>query len=193
MKIILSGYPLQNNLCELYSMLYFVSPRITTLLFGSLKRFEHVFVKKIRFWQISTKQEEREKAKKWSCVLRHALESSSLFLRRSISIISAGLPPKTEFILRVGLDPKQRDLYIRYLCRLMDESSENPSVFRAFSLLSMVCDHPFIPKKMHLDKGSEPNSVLKYTLSRTWISEEYDFLFQKALGKNFCSIFQKQI
>jgi SWI/SNF-related matrix-associated actin-dependent regulator of chromatin subfamily A member 5 len=100
-KVILTGTPLQNNLRELWSMLYYLAPEI----FVSSEKFEDGF--------------DLLRGKIDSNILRQARRMLSVFmLRRLKENVSIKLPSRKEVTLLVNLTPQQVDLYKQLLCGL---------------------------------------------------------------------------
>lgn len=111
-RLLLTGTPLQNDLCELWSLLNFILPEI----FDDLKVFESWF-------DISRLAEDggtdeiiaREQEKKIVSIIHEIL--SPFLLRRTKSEVQLKLPPKKEVIVHAPLTKLQQDYYTAVLNR----------------------------------------------------------------------------
>lgn len=100
-KVILTGTPLQNNLRELWSMLFYLAPEI----FTASEKFDEGF--------------DLLRGKIDSNILRQARKMLSVFmLRRLKENVSIKLPSRKEVTLLVSLTQQQVDLYKQLLCGL---------------------------------------------------------------------------
>lgn len=94
-RLCLSGTPVENNLTELWSQFAFLMPG----LLGDRRSFHK------RFRAPIEKRGDAQAAASLSRRIRPFL------LRRTKTEVATELPPKTEIIRRIELDPAQRDLY----------------------------------------------------------------------------------
>jgi DNA repair and recombination RAD54-like protein len=120
-------------------LLLFASPIAVEALLGSPAQFQDFWEKPILKLQ-SQDGHERTKAQKRAAQLGKILQQSNLLLRRSESLLEEHLPPKFEIVIRLNVSEIQQRLYEEFIKRLASESS-----MRAFTLLSMTCDHPVFP------------------------------------------------
>lgn len=117
-RILLSGYPLQNNLSELYAMIDFVRPahlpRGHDL--GTPKDFSRYFELPTLRAQMSDEPEERRKARRRCWMLFDFMRQSQLMLRRSNTILLKQLPhPLYEIILTLRFSAVQHRVYTALL------------------------------------------------------------------------------
>jgi len=94
-RLCLSGTPVENNLGELWSQFAFLMPG----LLGDRKTFQKRF---------RTPIEKRGDTTRANLLLRR---TKPFLLRRTKADVAKELPPKTEVVRRIDLDPGQRDLY----------------------------------------------------------------------------------
>ncbi len=94
-RLCLSGTPLQNHLGELWSLFHFLAPGFL----GTDKSF------RARFRVPVEKHGDREMGERLARRVRPFL------LRRTKAEVAAELPPKTEIVEQVAMEPKQRVLY----------------------------------------------------------------------------------
>jgi SWI/SNF-related matrix-associated actin-dependent regulator of chromatin subfamily A member 5 len=106
-KVILTGTPLQNNLHELWALLYYLAPDI----FTSAEPFDEGF--------------DLVRGKINNKILRRARRMLSVFmLRRIKDQVSIKLPSRKEVTLLVSLTDQQAELYRQLLCGLDSSTIE---------------------------------------------------------------------
>lgn len=112
-RIILTGYPLQNNLIEYWCMVDFVRPDFL----GTKAEFSNMFERPIQNGQCSdSSPSDRHLAKKRAHVLHKLL--IGFVQRRSLSILFNALPRKEEYCLYVRMTELQRNLFIAFFRNL---------------------------------------------------------------------------
>lgn len=136
-RIILTGYPLQNNLVEYWTMIDFVKPDFL----DSLPEFKILYVKPISKGQNAEKDSDPRKAARRRAWLLHE-KVKSLILRRGVSLLRQKLPEKYEMVIKVRLTSVQRKLYSNFV-QLMNENNWH-FVFWSFNITSMLGNHPDI-------------------------------------------------
>ncbi|HPE60349.1 MAG TPA: DEAD/DEAH box helicase [Thiolinea sp.] len=94
-RLCLTGTPMENHLGELWSMFHFLMPGFL----GSHERFARLFRIPV----------EKQGDKGRQVQLQKRLQP--FMLRRTKQVVATELPPKTEIILTVALEGRQRDLY----------------------------------------------------------------------------------
>ncbi len=149
-RLCLSGTPVENNLGELWSQFAFLMPG----LLGDRKTFQKRF---------RTPIEKRGDATRASLLLRR---TKPFLLRRTKVDVAKELPPKTEVIRRIELDPGQRDLYetirlsvhekVRAAIAASGLSRNAITVIDALLKLRQVCCDPRLVK---LATGSKARSA----------------------------------
>ncbi|KAJ3283130.1 hypothetical protein HK104_010546 [Borealophlyctis nickersoniae] len=149
-RLILTGYPLQNNLQEYWCMVDFVAP----MFLGTLQDFKNMYTNPIEngMWQDST-DADRKLSGERLYVLQKLLDP--LVLRCDATPLKNELPPKHEFLICGRMTPLQRETYLAYL-----DSFDHGSGYTAdgaigrSSALMHVCNHPWIFKE-HLRQQRE--------------------------------------
>uniref|UniRef100_A0A158Q801 Helicase ARIP4 n=1 Tax=Elaeophora elaphi TaxID=1147741 RepID=A0A158Q801_9BILA len=142
-RIVLTGYPLQNNLMEYYCMVDFVRPHYL----GSKKEFSVMFEKPIKNGLcIDSTPSDLKIARQRTHILVELLKG--FVQRRTHHLMKNILPPNYEFVVLLRKSPIQRMLYRAFLQYAQNEISvSGTSVFnplKAFAVCSKIWNHPDI-------------------------------------------------
>ncbi|XP_076125390.1 helicase ARIP4 isoform X1 [Alosa pseudoharengus] len=139
-RVVLTGYPLQNNLTEYWCMVDFVRPDFL----GTRQEFSNMFERPILNGQCmdSTPQDVRLMRYR-SHVLHSLLEG--FVQRRGHDVLRTQLPDKEEHVILVRLGPLQRALYTEFMRRFRDAGNSgwlglNP--LKAFCVCCKIWNHP---------------------------------------------------
>ncbi|KAK3512772.1 hypothetical protein QTP70_025117 [Hemibagrus guttatus] len=139
-RVVLTGYPLQNNLMEYWCMVDFVRPDFL----GTRQEFSNMFERPILNGQCidSTPQDIRLMRYR-SHVLHSLLEG--FVQRRGHDVLSTQLPMKEEHVILVRLSPLQRALYKEFMNRFREAGNSgwlglNP--LKAFCVCCKIWNHP---------------------------------------------------
>ncbi|GAA6082495.1 helicase ARIP4 [Tachysurus ichikawai] len=139
-RVVLTGYPLQNNLMEYWCMVDFVRPDFL----GTRQEFSNMFERPILNGQCidSTPQDVRLMRYR-SHVLHSLLEG--FVQRRGHDVLSTQLPIKQEHVILVRLSPLQRALYKEFMNRFREAGNSgwlglNP--LKAFCVCCKIWNHP---------------------------------------------------
>ena len=149
-RLLLTGTPLQNNLAELWSLLYFLMPQTVVngkkvSGFADLDVFQQWFghhVEKIVETNNNTQQDEetRRTVAKLHSILRPYL------LRRLKADVEKQMPAKYEHIVYCKLSRRQRFLYDDFMSRAQTKeilaSGNFLSILSCLMQLRKVCNHP---------------------------------------------------
>jgi non-specific serine/threonine protein kinase len=135
-RITLTGTPIENTTLELWSQFAFLNPG----LLGSLDYFREEFVTPIERHQDDTSAE----------FLRKMV--FPFILRRTKDQVALDLPPRTEELLLVEMEPAQRKLYIKtrdyyrsLLLGLIDDDGLDDArmqILEGLLRLRQICNHP---------------------------------------------------
>lgn len=139
-RVVLTGYPLQNNLLEYWCMVDFVRPDFL----GTRQEFSNMFERPILNGQCvdSTPQDVRLMRYR-SHVLHSLLEG--FVQRRGHDVLRHHLPNKEEFVILVRLSPIQKALYTEFMKRFREAGNSgwlglNP--LKAFCVCCKIWNHP---------------------------------------------------
>jgi helicase SWR1 len=147
-RLLLTGTPLQNNLVELWSLLYFLMPQgISSSMpvgFANLKEFQEWFAnpvdKIIQTGAHIVDDEARNTVAKLHGVLRPYI------LRRLKQDVEKQMPAKYEHVVYCKLSKRQRYLYDDFMSRAQTRetlaSGNFMSIINCLMQLRKVCNHP---------------------------------------------------
>ncbi|ORZ14704.1 SNF2 family N-terminal domain-domain-containing protein [Absidia repens] len=146
-RLLLTGTPLQNNLMELWSLLYFLMPNGVSasmpMGFANLKEFQEWFsspVDRMIENQQGLNEESRLAIQKLHTVLRPYL------LRRLKVDVEQQMPAKYEHVMYCRLSKRQRYLYDDFMGRTKTKetlaSGSFLSIINTLMQLRKVCNHP---------------------------------------------------
>ncbi|KAK6539540.1 swr1 complex component [Orbilia ellipsospora] len=149
-RLLLTGTPLQNNLIELWSLLYFLMPsgsgmsNVMPQGFTNLKEFQDWFARPvdqlIEGGREGMDEESRDSIKKLHTILRPYL------LRRLKKDVEKQMPEKHEHIVWCRLSKRQRFLYDDFMSRAQTRETLTTgnylSIINCLMQLRKVCNHP---------------------------------------------------
>ncbi|MGH0190802.1 UNVERIFIED_CONTAM: hypothetical protein FKN15_050921 [Acipenser sinensis] len=141
-RVVLTGYPLQNNLIEYWCMVDFVRPDFL----GTRQEFSNMFERPILNGQcMDSTPQDRRLMRYRSHVLHSLLEG--FVQRRGHDVLQNHLPSKEEHVIMVRLSPIQRVLYTEFMDRFREAGNSgwlglNP--LKAFCVCCKIWNHPDI-------------------------------------------------
>ncbi|CAJ1055499.1 helicase ARIP4-like isoform X2 [Xyrichtys novacula] len=139
-RVVLTGYPLQNNLIEYWCMVDFVRPDFL----GTRQEFSNMFERPILNGQcVDSTTQDIQLMRYRSHVLHSLLEG--FVQRRGHDVLRDQLPSKEEHVILVRLSPLQRALYTEFMNRFREAGntgwlSLNP--LKAFCVCCKIWNHP---------------------------------------------------
>ena len=147
-RLLLTGTPLQNNLTELWSLLFFLMPTDGSESgiggFADLQQFSEWFRKPVEQILEHGKETMDEEGKAIVKQLHHTLRP--YLLRRLKADVEKQMPGKYEHVVHCRLSKRQRELYQGFLNRAETKaiyaSGNHLSMMNCIMQLRKVCCHP---------------------------------------------------
>jgi len=135
-RVVLTGYPLQNNLEEYWCMVDFVRPNFL----GTLAEFNNMFTIPIKNGSCyDSTPEDVKLMKERAYVLHHNLEG--FVQRRDHSILKASLCTKHEFVIGTRLGELQYELYTDLMQRRR-RGDVAGNLFKTYTACAKIWNHP---------------------------------------------------
>ncbi|XP_055838249.1 helicase ARIP4 [Episyrphus balteatus] len=135
-RIVLTGYPLQNNLLEYWCMVDFVRPNYL----GSKAEFCNMFERPIQNGQCIDSTPEDIKLMRYRAHVLHSL-LVGFVQRRSDSVLQNSLPQKLEYVILTKMTKFQRQLYDAFMNEVV-RKKKVPNPLKAFAVCCKIWNHP---------------------------------------------------
>uniref|UniRef100_A0A8C3ALA3 RAD54 like 2 n=1 Tax=Cyclopterus lumpus TaxID=8103 RepID=A0A8C3ALA3_CYCLU len=138
-RVVLTGYPLQNNLIEYWCMVDFVRPDFL----GTRQEFSNMFERPILNGQCVDSTPQDVQLMRYKSHVLHSLLEESFIFNNILQILT--LPSKEEHVILVRLSPLQRALYTEFMNRFREAGNSgwlslNP--LKAFCVCCKIWNHP---------------------------------------------------
>ncbi|XP_011880428.1 PREDICTED: uncharacterized protein LOC105568957 isoform X1 [Vollenhovia emeryi] len=161
-RIVLTGYPLQNNLLEYWCMVDFVRPNYL----GTKSEFCNMFERPIQNGQCIDSTPQDMRLMRYRAHVLHAL-LEGFVQRRSHSVLQMSLPRKEEYILLVRMTTHQRKLYDTFMNQVV-KTRAVPNPLKAFAVCCKIWNHP---------------DILYHFLRKRQANEEDDLDLEETIGE----------
>lgn len=135
-RIVLTGYPLQNNLLEYWCMVDFVRPNYL----GTKTEFSNMFERPIQNGQCIDSTPQDCKLMRYRAHVLHSL-LLGFVQRRSHVVLQNSLPAKEEFVLMVRMTEFQRKIYEVFMNEVV-RTKAVPNPLKAFAVCCKIWNHP---------------------------------------------------
>ncbi|XP_050090014.1 uncharacterized protein LOC126574092 isoform X2 [Anopheles aquasalis] len=135
-RIVLTGYPLQNNLLEYWCMVDFVRPNYL----GTKTEFSNMFERPIQNGQCIDSTPQDIKLMRYRAHVLHSL-LLGFVQRRSHSVLQTSLPQKEEYVLQIRMTEFQRKLYTVFMNEVV-RTKAVPNPLKAFAVCCKIWNHP---------------------------------------------------
>ncbi|RLU23909.1 hypothetical protein DMN91_004117 [Ooceraea biroi] len=165
-RIVLTGYPLQNNLLEYWCMVDFVRPNYL----GTKSEFCNMFERPIQNGQCIDSTPQDIRLMRYRAHVLHAL-LEGFVQRRSHSVLQMSLPRKEEYILLVRMTSHQRKLYDTFMNQVV-KTRAVPNPLKAFAVCCKIWNHP---------------DILYHFLRKRQANEEDDLDLEETIGEKTTS------
>lgn len=170
-RIVLTGYPLQNNLMEYWCMVNFVNPNYLR----SKAEFLELFETPIKAGKFSDSTKEAIKLMNYRSYVLHTL-LQPIVQRRSKTVLEKKLPNIYEYVIPLKMTSIQKDLYTAFENHILSTSIGNLLIM--FAVASKIWNHPDILHD-HITKRDNLDSEIgeiedNYTKKRT-IEMKFDW------------------
>ncbi|XP_051933273.1 helicase ARIP4 [Hippocampus zosterae] len=139
-RVVLTGYPLQNNLIEYWCMVDFVRPDFL----GTRQEFSNMFERPILNGQCMDSTPHDVRLMRYRSHVLHSL-LEGFVQRRGHDVLQHQLPIKMEHVILVRLSPIQKALYTEFMNRFREAGNNgwlglNP--LKAFCVCCKIWNHP---------------------------------------------------
>lgn len=173
-RVLLSGTPIQNDLCEYFSLVNFVNPGILGTNTEFKRHYENAILKG---QDACSSEKEREKANERLQELTKLV--NQFMIRRTSSLLTKYLPVKFEMVVCVKLTQTQIDIYKSFLKSdsirksLLSGAADKGSARALSNITSLkkLCSHPELVIDKINERAEGFENALQY-LPNEWNSRD---------------------
>ncbi|XP_075165446.1 uncharacterized protein LOC142237875 [Haematobia irritans] len=135
-RIVLTGYPLQNNLLEYWCMVDFVRPNYL----GTRTEFCNMFERPIQNGLCVDSTPDDIKLMRYRAHVLHSL-LVGFVQRRSHTVLQQSLPEKQEYVILTRMSELQKQLYDTFMNDIV-RTKNVPNPLKAFAVCCKIWNHP---------------------------------------------------
>ena len=136
-RIVLTGYPLQNNLTEYWCMVDFVRP----CYLGTKAEFANMFERPITNGQCMDSTRDDVRLMRYRSHVLHSL-LEGFVQRRGHDVFQGQLTQKQEFIILLKMSPVQKQLYLAFMEAIgAMNANEKSNPLRSFAICCKVSEY----------------------------------------------------
>ncbi|XP_013101889.2 helicase ARIP4 [Stomoxys calcitrans] len=135
-RIVLTGYPLQNNLLEYWCMVDFVRPNYL----GTRTEFCNMFERPIQNGLCVDSTPDDIKLMRFRAHVLHSL-LVGFVQRRSHTVLQQSLPEKQEYVILTRMSELQKQLYDTFMNDIV-RTKNVPNPLKAFAVCCKIWNHP---------------------------------------------------
>lgn len=147
-RIVLTGYPLQNNLTEYWCMVDFVRPSYL----GTKAEFANMFERPIMNGQCMDSTREDVKLMRYRAHVLHSL-LEGFVQRRGHDVFYGQLTQKQEYIILLKMSAIQKELYLAFMEAIgAMNANEKSNPLKSFAICCKIWNHPDVLYKYHTEK-----------------------------------------
>ncbi|KAK6639775.1 hypothetical protein RUM43_008050 [Polyplax serrata] len=168
-RIVLTGYPLQNNLLEYWCMVDFVRPNYL----GTKTEFSNMFERPIQNGQCIDSTPQDKRLMRYRAHVLHSL-LEGFVQRRSHAVLQSTLPEKEEYVLLLRFTPFQRKLYDTFMNEVV-RTVAVPNPLKAFAVCCKIWNHPDVLYNFLKKKGEEIDLDLEEALPPSLQIPQYPY------------------
>ncbi|KAK6176105.1 hypothetical protein SNE40_014453 [Patella caerulea] len=157
-RVVLTGYPLQNNLLEYWCMVDFVRPNFL----GTKTEFSNMFERPMANGVCVDSTEKDLRLSRHRAYVLHSL-LEGFVQRRGHAVLNSSLPEKQEYVFMIRMSPIQRALYNKFMASISDtglSSWANNNPLKSFSVCCKIWNHPDVLYKIVTQKKQSADDDL---------------------------------
>ncbi|GMS90400.1 hypothetical protein PENTCL1PPCAC_12575 [Pristionchus entomophagus] len=177
-KILLTGTPLQNNLIELISLMYFTITKIFNKYCDDVTQLlQHFKQQRPALEGSDSNLYQRDRIEQAKAILQPYI------LRRVKSQVLSQLPPKTEEIIEVEMEEGQAELYEDVVDGLVkDDTGEASNAYGGLMRLRQAANHPLLRRKLYDDADVLKIAKVLCAKEKSYAKKKPEYLAEELEG-----------